>query len=902
MIDCESRLFQMPFPQHRHDEFLKKKIETQLKKKKNLLFFRRRCKRRQSLVSQLTMSSTSSITIDENHNGNGDNVASRSTSLKSDIDPVVIMADLAIDSPLESCPINSSSASDDEISVDGSTSSTTLGTEFINDFVDESTAKDHVPDHRPLHSFTNTTVNQFSIDLLDFFRVSRLPKNQRCHLLNLFRKYLPSPNLVPNSSDDLCSKYDDVARLVNLFSRGSFPFDETKVFSPALLSIGALGLERMHWNEKICGMCYSPLEKGVCSNEHCIHQGTRVPSEDTVEIVSFNVVEQLRLTINHHLKLLRQYQQQARDLTTADPNDIVRGDVYQSMLKHHQEFFLSVMLHTDGMPLYKSKNCSAWPILGAILELPPYARTRDDNMLLFGLWIGKKKPNFDILCQKLVEQLTSLKNTGIRSSDHEQVKVLFPMLMGDMPALSTMVQFVEPHAFFACMFCEIRGVFNHRGHCIIYPIDDDANLRSSETFRRCSELAHMMQGRIDRERTKGLKGSSAFIDILDVPLPHSVVIDAMHTVFLCHSKKLLIYYLSLISKENQSKVSEKLRSLNYIHDILRRPRSILNIHKWKASEVRVFMLYIGLPVLAEFLPEDQCGDLALYTTILRLLHDHWQNDKQKIDAVSFLLTVYIQKLSAKVDDQECPSNLLTITTHTQIHLPFQCRKFGRLDWLTNFVFESFLGFLKGFIKGSSGAGDQIAFAFESNFILSKMRDSSKIQFGHFSIDEKTFGSNIIKMNADEPLRQFLHERGHASDGTLHFTRLHHFNVTYHAFLYSRRGSTCSYLVSYERNNVIEYGYILCFVLSRGKCFAVLQQLTRVNHPLSSCFSSYSHLTAIKDFIDHLYIVVKRCSPSILDFHQTFISSIDCIRSRCFSVPFGSDLMVLTNYSSAFEHN
>ncbi len=116
----------------------------------------------------------------------------------------------------------------------------------------------------------------------------------------------------------------------------------------------------------------------------------KIPSEDLVEIVSLDLTEQLKVLINTNLDLLRKYQDQARTQTTSDPYDIVRADVYQSILKIEEDFFISVMIHSDGIPLYKSKNCNAWPILGAVLELPPYSRTRADNTLLLALWIGKK--------------------------------------------------------------------------------------------------------------------------------------------------------------------------------------------------------------------------------------------------------------------------------------------------------------------------------------------------------------------------------------------------------------------------------------------------------------------------------------------------------------------------------
>ncbi|CAF1258390.1 unnamed protein product, partial [Rotaria sordida] len=161
------------------------------------------------------------------------------------------------------------------------------------------------------------------------------------------------------------------------------------------------------------------------------------------------------------------------------------------------------MMHSDGIPLYKSKNCNVWPILGAVLELPPYSRTRTDNTLLLSFWIGKQKPNFNIIFEKLSKSISHLKN--------------------------------------------------------------------GETF---------------------------------------------------------------ITRENLLKINLKFRSISFIHDILRRPRSFSNVEKWKASEVRLFILYIGLPVLAEFLPEERIEDFALYNVILRLLHDYWDNDKKLGDSIS----------------------------------------------------------------------------------------------------------------------------------------------------------------------------------------------------------------------------------------------------------------------------
>ncbi|CAF3406677.1 unnamed protein product [Rotaria socialis] len=184
----------------------------------------------------------------------------------------------------------------------------------------------------------------------------------------------------------------------------------------------------------------------------------KIPPDDTVEIVSFDLAEQLKMLINKNIDLLKKYQDEPRTQITSDANDIVRGDVYQSILRIEKDSFVSVMIHSDGIPLYRSKNCNAWPILGAVLELPPYSRNRADNTLLLALWIGKK-PNFSIIFEKFSERLFHLKNKGIEINNNNKIKIILPMLIGGMPALSTMVKFVEHNALYACMFCNTKGTY-----------------------------------------------------------------------------------------------------------------------------------------------------------------------------------------------------------------------------------------------------------------------------------------------------------------------------------------------------------------------------------------------------------------------------------------------------------
>lgn len=191
------------------EKLLTWKIQQQLRKKQNVSSLRRRYKRKKSLVSYVSMASMSSIkaeTVEATPNDDDDsNVCTRKNSL----DPIVI-SDLTFDSSIELCHSNVINETDDDsdnVSIDYSTSEESSEDELINDAFNTLMTEDLLLEERPLHQFTRTTIKEFRIDFLNFSRVCRLPKNQRCRLLELFRKYLPAPNAVPASTEEICRKY-----------------------------------------------------------------------------------------------------------------------------------------------------------------------------------------------------------------------------------------------------------------------------------------------------------------------------------------------------------------------------------------------------------------------------------------------------------------------------------------------------------------------------------------------------------------------------------------------------------------------------------------------------------------------------------------------------------------------
>ena len=83
------------------------------------------------------------------------------------------------------------------------------------------------------------------------------------------------------------------------------------------------------------------------------------------------------------------------------------GDVYRrqsEQAKRDGSFCISLYWHLDGAPALKSQNMSLWPIQSFVAEMPPSLRYSFKNIVLSGLWYGKKKPEMTVFQNSFVEE------------------------------------------------------------------------------------------------------------------------------------------------------------------------------------------------------------------------------------------------------------------------------------------------------------------------------------------------------------------------------------------------------------------------------------------------------------------------------------------------------------------
>ena len=99
-------------------------------------------------------------------------------------------------------------------------------------------------------------------------------------------------------------------------------------------------------------------------------------------------------------------------------SDIINSEFYKKLLDNNiiGTNDITITFNSDGISLFKSSKKSMWAILVTINELP--YRIRKDNVILCGIWYGKKKPVMNTFLQPFVNELIELEKTGFETTTY----------------------------------------------------------------------------------------------------------------------------------------------------------------------------------------------------------------------------------------------------------------------------------------------------------------------------------------------------------------------------------------------------------------------------------------------------------------------------------------------------
>ena len=249
--------------------------------------------------------------------------------------------------------------------------------------------------------------------------------------------------------------------------------------------------------------------------------------------------------------------------------------------------------------------------------------------------------------------------------------------------------------------------------------------RTSENVKENGlEAARRQQQGISRYVVNGVKGPSWLSLLEHFDLVRGMAIDYMHGVLLGVQKLLLtLWFNPTFSKESFSisfkveQIDARLSQILPTLEIKRLPRSVSqHLKYWKASELRSFLLFYGLPSLYGLLADNYFSHYTLFVHAIFLLLQESISEADLQEAEK-LLDGFCKSFSSLYHDR-----FYTLNLHQLLHLVDNVKDLGLLYTHSCFSFEDKNGFLLKLIHGTQFIDNQIISAVSVTQKLPELRE------------------------------------------------------------------------------------------------------------------------------------------------------------------------------------
>lgn len=474
-----------------------------------------------------------------------------------------------------------------------------------------------------------------------------------------------------------------------------------------------------------CGLLFKDQDN-TCATPGC--SGRRYKGEDETKktcFVTCNVKKQLKEILERH-GIIEKINAELKKQNTRSPdiNDISSGSEFLNLKADCQHLdqaakIITLCWNTDGVPLFKSSSVSIWPLYLTINELPAKERFLKKNILIWGVWQGVSKPmSMNGFLSPFVKDMTDLFTNGI-DVNSEVWKVLTVIGTMDLPARAYVLNSTHHNGKFGCLFCKEEGISvkSGGGYCRSYTFrDEPAAMRCSRDIDDAVNEA-VRTGK----PCQGFLGKSVISYLPMYHLEKNTVIDYMHGILLGITKKLLSLWFEgkyfteeFFIGHKIDDVDRLLKKIKPPYLISRRPRKLKNnYHKWKASELRSWLLHYSLPCLTGILPDLVLEHYAcLVEGIYLLLQESiCISDLERADVL--LLTFY-KNAAVIYGDQ-----FLGLNVHNLQHYKLCVKMWGPLWAYSCFGYESCNGDILKSVHGKGNVCAQIFWSLQAQKRLEK---------------------------------------------------------------------------------------------------------------------------------------------------------------------------------------
>ena len=342
---------------------------------------------------------------------------------------------------------------------------------------------------------------------------------------------------------------------------------------------------------------------------------------------------------------------------------------------------LELLINIDGLSLFKSSAKQFWPILcqvtcGDFVSSP----------LIAGIFCGSSKPvSAQIFLADFIAEVNWLKQNNVTVKENTFL-VKIKGFVCDAPA-RTFIKCIKGHtAFYGCERCEQKEKRVKRR--IVYP-ELNAAKRTDESFKNQTQAQHHKSDVI----------SPLFK--LGVGLISQIPLEYMHLLCLGACRRILLHLLRgsrkvKISMTVADLISAELTTFakHIPSEFARKPRTLKEIDRWKATEFRLFLCYVGPVVLRSHLPSKVYHHFMLLHVAVCIL----TNPDLSVSHCDYAETLLNQFVEQMCDVYGDSSKIYTL--HSRVHICDDVRQFGELDSYSAFPFENALGAIKKMLRSA----------------------------------------------------------------------------------------------------------------------------------------------------------------------------------------------------------
>lgn len=365
-----------------------------------------------------------------------------------------------------------------------------------------------------------------------------------------------------------------------------------------------------------------------------------------------------------------------------------------------------ITVGSDGAPLADSSARQMVPLLGHICDsiVPVFD---------IALYVGLKKP--ESACDYLreyAEEKVRLERDGVLVGPNKVLKKFrVKLFTADAPARA----FVAGHRYFnhtkGCSKCDQTCISCNRRRIYSTTV---GNLRDDQSFSDRTDYEHHNVKYVNVTKRKGQTPIVTPKPSLLEKSGHNMVtqfpIEPMHCLDQGVGKIILIA-LSLCLIFGGPQAHRALDELKRIFagyhkytpsEFARKTRSFEEIPRFKATEVRQFLLYTGLVLLKDFLSEEAYAHFLKLSMAYRLLSSSNTATEQNITVADELLNEFVVDFN-KFYHKE----FLRYNVHSLLHLAADVRLHGPLDSYSAYKFEDKIRQLKRMIKSNNRVPEQL---------------------------------------------------------------------------------------------------------------------------------------------------------------------------------------------------